>query len=138
VLASQLLGHVGEVTEAQLRTRRYGSGDTVGQAGIEASYDRFLRGRAGPRTHSRTGSRSHERTTRGRRTPVPPSRSIRRRARSARSPRTRRSTRGCTSASTTHSGCARSSTRRRRRKRISPRSTAQSRGCIRRVPRSSS
>ncbi|MDQ3778728.1 MAG: penicillin-binding protein 2 [Actinomycetota bacterium] len=47
ILASQLLGHVGEVTEGQLRTRRYRSGDTVGQSGVEAAYDRFLRGRAG-------------------------------------------------------------------------------------------
>jgi penicillin-binding protein 2 len=47
VFASQLLGHVGEVREGQLRTRRYRSGDTVGQSGVEAAYDRFLRGRAG-------------------------------------------------------------------------------------------
>jgi len=47
VLASQLLGHVGEVTERQLKSGRYRYGDTVGQAGIEFSFDRYLRGTAG-------------------------------------------------------------------------------------------
>ena len=46
-LAPQLLGHVGEVTEAQLKDGRYRNGDTVGQAGIESSFDRYLRGTAG-------------------------------------------------------------------------------------------
>ncbi|HET9322935.1 MAG TPA: penicillin-binding protein 2 [Gaiellaceae bacterium] len=46
-LAAQVLGHVGEVTEAQLKGRRYHSGDVVGQAGLEFSYDRYLRGTAG-------------------------------------------------------------------------------------------
>jgi penicillin-binding protein 2 len=46
-LAPQLLGHVGEVTDRQLKGGRYRHGDTVGQAGIEFSYDRFLRGTAG-------------------------------------------------------------------------------------------
>jgi penicillin-binding protein 2 len=47
VLASQLLGHVGDVTEPQLKSGRYRHGDTVGQAGIEFSFDRYLRGTAG-------------------------------------------------------------------------------------------
>jgi penicillin-binding protein 2 len=46
-LAPQLLGHVGEVTENQLKGGRYRNGDTVGQAGIEFSFDRYLRGTAG-------------------------------------------------------------------------------------------
>lgn len=46
-LAAQVLGHVGEVTEAQLKGRRYHPGDSVGQAGLEFSYDRYLRGTAG-------------------------------------------------------------------------------------------
>ncbi len=46
-LAPQILGHVGDVTEDQLKAGRYRHGDTVGQAGLEFSYDRFLRGTAG-------------------------------------------------------------------------------------------
>ena len=46
-LAAQLLGHVGEVTEPQLKSGRYRHGDTVGQAGLEFSFDRYLRGTAG-------------------------------------------------------------------------------------------
>ena len=47
ILASQLLGHVGEVTERQLQIGRYQHGDAVGQAGLEFSFDRYLRGTAG-------------------------------------------------------------------------------------------
>lgn len=47
ILASQLLGHVGEVTERQLKSGRYQHGDAVGQAGLEFSFDRYLRGTAG-------------------------------------------------------------------------------------------
>ena len=46
-LAPQVLGHVGDVTEEQLKGGRYLHGDSVGQAGLEFSYDRFLRGTAG-------------------------------------------------------------------------------------------
>ena len=46
-LAAQLLGHVGAVTPEQVKSRRYRNGDHVGQSGIEAAYDRYLRGRAG-------------------------------------------------------------------------------------------
>ena len=46
-LAPQVLGHVGEVTEEQLNGGRYRHGDSVGQAGLEFTYDRFLRGTAG-------------------------------------------------------------------------------------------
>src|SRR5215213_3759643 len=46
-VGAHLFGQVGEVTEAQLKDQRYNRvvlGDRVGQAGIEAEYDRFLRG----------------------------------------------------------------------------------------------
>jgi penicillin-binding protein 2 len=46
-IAAQLLGHVGTVTPEQVKSRRYRNGDHVGQAGIEAEYDRYLRGQAG-------------------------------------------------------------------------------------------
>jgi penicillin-binding protein 2 len=46
-MAAQLLGHVGAVTPEQVKSRRYRNGDHVGQAGIEAAFDRVLRGRAG-------------------------------------------------------------------------------------------
>ena len=49
-LAPQLLGYVGEITPEQLRERAdkgYAVGDRVGQTGIEASYDRYLRGSPG-------------------------------------------------------------------------------------------
>ena len=46
-LAPQVLGYVGEITPDQLAERRdkgYAAGDRVGQSGVEASYDRYLRG----------------------------------------------------------------------------------------------
>jgi penicillin-binding protein 2 len=47
-LAAQLLGYVGEISESQLKERRgYRSGDKIGQGGIEASFDKELRGRSG-------------------------------------------------------------------------------------------
>jgi penicillin-binding protein 2 len=49
-LAAQVLGHVGEISEEQLTARRgrgYRLGDKIGQAGIEAAYDLYLRGRPG-------------------------------------------------------------------------------------------
>jgi len=49
-VGAHLFGQVGEVTENQLKDQRYngvGLGDRVGQAGIEAEYDRFLRGQNG-------------------------------------------------------------------------------------------
>jgi penicillin-binding protein 2 len=50
--AAHIFGTVGEVTEGQLKQRRYtgvSGGDRVGQSGIEYSYDRFLRGKNGAR-----------------------------------------------------------------------------------------
>jgi penicillin-binding protein 2 len=49
-IGAHLFGQVGEVSRQQLRDERYNGvemGDRVGQAGIEAEYDRFLRGRNG-------------------------------------------------------------------------------------------
>jgi penicillin-binding protein 2 len=46
-MAAQLVGHVGTVTPEQVKGGHYRHGDHVGQAGLEAAYDRFLRGQAG-------------------------------------------------------------------------------------------
>jgi penicillin-binding protein 2 len=48
--AAHILGNVGEVTEEQLKERRYRGlepGDEIGQDGVEDTYDRYLRGRPG-------------------------------------------------------------------------------------------
>jgi penicillin-binding protein 2 len=49
-LAAQLLGNVGLITPEQykrLRGKEYALGDKIGQGGIEARYDAYLRGRNG-------------------------------------------------------------------------------------------
>jgi penicillin-binding protein 2 len=49
-LAAQLLGYVGQISKQQLRTlgkSGYEPGDEIGQSGIEATYDTYLRGVAG-------------------------------------------------------------------------------------------
>jgi penicillin-binding protein 2 len=47
-LASQLMGYVGEISESQLKQLRgYRLGDTIGQGGIESSFDKELRGQTG-------------------------------------------------------------------------------------------
>ena len=49
-IGAHLFGQVGEVSPKQLKEERFNDvemGDRVGQAGIEAEYDRFLRGRNG-------------------------------------------------------------------------------------------
>ena len=45
-LAAQILGHVAEISPQQLEARKgnYAPGDRIGQAGVEAAYDRYLRG----------------------------------------------------------------------------------------------
>jgi penicillin-binding protein 2 len=48
--AAHVLGHVGEVDEEELKEPEYKDlepGDEIGQAGVEAGYDRFLRGEPG-------------------------------------------------------------------------------------------
>jgi penicillin-binding protein 2 len=49
-LAAQLLGTVGQITENQLKLKRYKGvkqSTVIGQSGIEYQYDRYLRGRDG-------------------------------------------------------------------------------------------
>jgi len=49
-LAVHLLGHVGEVTNEELKTLSsmgYKIGDHIGKSGVEATYDRYLRGADG-------------------------------------------------------------------------------------------
>jgi penicillin-binding protein 2 len=46
-LAAHVLGYVGEISPAELKALRgqgYRPGDLVGQAGVEATYDKYLRG----------------------------------------------------------------------------------------------
>jgi penicillin-binding protein 2 len=48
MLAPQLLGQVGEVLEEQLEERRnVRLGEKIGQSGVEAAFDRYLRGQMG-------------------------------------------------------------------------------------------
>jgi penicillin-binding protein 2 len=64
LLAAQVLGYVTEVSPEQLKhdTRHlYKPGDEVGQAGVEATYDRFLRGTPGEERF-RVDSQSRQRT----------------------------------------------------------------------------
>jgi penicillin-binding protein 2 len=49
-IAAQILGFVGEISKNQVEERQragYAPGDRIGQAGIEAAYDSYLRGRPG-------------------------------------------------------------------------------------------
>jgi penicillin-binding protein 2 len=49
-VAAQLVGYVSQVNEKQLKDKRFrgvDQGDRVGQAGVEYSYDRYLRGQNG-------------------------------------------------------------------------------------------
>jgi penicillin-binding protein 2 len=49
-LAAHVLGYVSEISKEQvaaLSSQGYRGGDTIGQTGIEAQYDRYLRGTAG-------------------------------------------------------------------------------------------
>jgi penicillin-binding protein 2 len=74
-LASQLLGYVGEISQAQLRTLAkaggYAAGDEIGQGGIEAQYDGYLRGVAGD-ARVRVDSLGRPRSTRTLVTPTQP------------------------------------------------------------------
>src|SRR5262249_52256771 len=49
-LAAHVLGYTGEISQQQLDTlarQGYRAGDTIGQTGIEAEYDKYLRGMPG-------------------------------------------------------------------------------------------
>ncbi|MGH9306362.1 MAG: penicillin-binding protein 2 [Acidimicrobiales bacterium] len=51
-LAAQVVGYVGDITEAELKANaKYGyqPGDLIGKSGIEATYERYLRGIPGER-----------------------------------------------------------------------------------------
>jgi penicillin-binding protein 2 len=57
-LAAQLLGHVGEISEDELKAKEdegYRAGDRIGKAGVEAAMDQYLRGTPG-RAHLRVNS----------------------------------------------------------------------------------
>ena len=50
MLAAQILGYTSEISKEQLEARAtdgYASGDRIGQAGVEAAYDQYLRGLPG-------------------------------------------------------------------------------------------
>ena len=62
-LAAHMLGHVGEISPAQLKERRrLKPGDEVGQGGVEAAFDQYLRGRPGA-AQLRVDSRGRPRGT---------------------------------------------------------------------------
>jgi penicillin-binding protein 2 len=49
-LAAQMLGYIGEISAPQLKSKAtlgYRPGDQIGEGGVEAAYDRYLRGVAG-------------------------------------------------------------------------------------------
>jgi penicillin-binding protein 2 len=62
-LAAQLLGYVGEISASQLKADAkagYVLGDQIGQAGVESTYDTYLRGVAGAqRLHVDSHGRPH-------------------------------------------------------------------------------
>ncbi len=65
VTGSHLVGYVGEVSEAQLNHPEFSDlhqGSVVGQYGVELTFDRFLRGRAGERVVE-VDARGHEKRT---------------------------------------------------------------------------
>ncbi|HET7571699.1 MAG TPA: penicillin-binding protein 2 [Gaiellaceae bacterium] len=74
-LAAQLLGYVGEISQDQLRTLAktggYAAGDEIGQTGIEARYDGYLRGVPG-QARVRVDSLGRPRSARTLVTPVQP------------------------------------------------------------------
>jgi penicillin-binding protein 2 len=64
IMASQLLGYVSEISPAQLKALRkkgYAGGDKIGQAGLESTYDSYLRGRPGL-AQLRVDARGHPRS----------------------------------------------------------------------------
>ena len=49
-LAAQILGYVGQITAAQIKSgefKGYGTSDLVGQSGLESAYEHWLRGTTG-------------------------------------------------------------------------------------------
>jgi len=73
-LAAQLVGYVGEITEDELRQRRNRGvvqGTVIGKAGVEYTYDRYLRGRDGARILRVDANGDFAGELRRRREPVP-------------------------------------------------------------------
>src|SRR5207302_10478796 len=62
-LAAQILGYVGEISAGELKAKvkaGYVLGDQIGQSGVEATYDTYLRGVAGSqRLHVDSHGRPH-------------------------------------------------------------------------------
>jgi len=78
-LAAQILGYVGEVSQQQLKTlasQGYQAGDEIGQAGVESTYDRYLRGVPGS-ARVRVDSLGRPRSLRQETTPATPGHSVR-------------------------------------------------------------
>jgi penicillin-binding protein 2 len=78
-MASQLLGYVSEISPAQLKVlskKGYEGGDKIGQAGLESTYDSYLRGRAGL-AQLRVDARGHARSQLVVKRPPGPGESIR-------------------------------------------------------------
>ena len=69
-LGAHVLGHVGEISPSELKALKsegYKLGDIVGQAGVEATYDTYLRGarRLGPADASTRAAGRRARSSRG-------------------------------------------------------------------------
>ncbi len=78
-LGAQVLGYVGEISPDQLRSLAksgYRAGDEIGQAGIESTYDSYLRGVAGD-ARVRVDSLGRPRTVRQLVTPTQPGHAVR-------------------------------------------------------------
>ena len=78
-LAAQLLGYVGEISQQQLtglEKSGYAAGDEIGQGGLEATYDSYLRGVAGA-GRVRVDSLGRPRSARTLVTPAQPGHAVR-------------------------------------------------------------
>src|SRR4030095_745668 len=72
--AAHVLGYVGEISPGELKTRRvrgYQAGDIVGKAGVELTYDSWLRGRDGVQNLEVNAAGEVVRGLGGRRAPPP-------------------------------------------------------------------
>ena len=77
-LAAHMLGYVNEISATQLKRLQkqgYAAGDKIGAAGVEATYDRYLRGRAGL-AQLRVDSLGHPRSPLQTKRPAVPGESI--------------------------------------------------------------
>jgi penicillin-binding protein 2 len=70
--AAQVLGYVGQISKPELKYARYrgvGQGTVVGQSGVEAEYDRYLRGTPGAQ-RIEVDATGHAQTTLSERLPI--------------------------------------------------------------------